>query len=343
MFSATFGTFFGLFIFFYTFSLFTYIYGRMLKFPVYQIEIFGWEGYKSSDTEKRRWNKTAKIKLLPVVTLVHKRNQGKNDENVLTVLTVGSTIILYGGLTLILRMIYGSSMYSEGIGFFSAMVTVAAAVGIILGVITFFVQRNPVNKELTARYNEQVEALYAGASFSEIEVYQGYALNKKASNTLRAAHLNMCIDKALDRGDYQVLPSYMQTLDSLLITQNGYSMLPNFMSSYYNLLFYSSYIYINAQNAMKIYALIKDRIENDAEPNAKRILAYYQYFILKRPDLAANSLFQADEALKRLNYTSIYSQAEAEIDRKFIRELRNRMASDSMVNSNERPVMKYEQ
>ena len=234
-------------------------------------------------------------------------------------------------------------MFSEGIGFISGMVVIAAIMSILACVLLFITERNTANKELTARYSEQIEAIYEGASFSEIEVYQGYALNTKASNMLRAAHLNMCINKALDRGDYQVLPSYMQTLDSLLITTNGYSMLPCYTPSYYNLLFYSSYIYVNAQNAMKIYSLIKDRIEFDTEANAKRILAYYQYFIMKRPDLAANSLFQADEAIKRLNSTSIYSQAEAEIDRKFIKELRNRMAADSLVNSNENPVMKYEQ
>ena len=104
MFTATIGTFVGLFLYFYTLGIFSYIYARMLKFPIYMIEIFGWEGCKSSETEKRRWRKTAKKKLLPVVSLAHKRNQGKHDLTMYNILTIGSGVVLYGGLYLILRL-----------------------------------------------------------------------------------------------------------------------------------------------------------------------------------------------------------------------------------------------
>lgn len=339
MFTATLGIVFGLIYWKYVLFLFQLLFGKLLKYPAVKIEIFGWDGHKYNENEKRRWHKV-KRKVMPIVSFAMRK--GPDREKLLVFGPYAASLLIHLIPFIIIRTSYGSGAYNEGIGFFTTL-TLFMSVLMLVAIILCAVSINkPINKELTRLYKEQIYSLWNGASFSQINVYQGLTSDKSASGHLRALHLNMCIYKALDRGDYQILPQYLQALDEILLTPNGYNTAYNFTSCYYNILFYSSYIYINPQNAMKIYSLIKETIENDMQAYGSRILAYYQYFILKRPDLAAASLFRAEEALKKANM-DIYTEAEMNLDRKYIKELRNRMAGDSLVQSSENPVMRYEQ
>lgn len=343
MFSVTLGGIVGIILFGYTYLLFTYLIGKAFKCYPYMIKVLEWEGCKRSEKEKRKWVKTGKFRLTPVIALATGKNKSVREEYILGYGPMVVNFLFYFIFVITLRIIYGSAMNSEGIGFFSGIVEFGAAISAFVVILALISDCNKDNKELMKLLREQRAKLMDGTYYSELDVYEGLAMSGRGAKHLRVAHLNMCINKALDRGDYQILPKYMKHMDELLMTANGYNTsMTNYTGCYYNLLFYSSYIFINVQNAFKMYSLIKDRIESDEDPNAKRILAFYQYFIMGRPDLAASSAYRAEKAMENVNM-DMYSEAELNLDRKFLRELRNRMASDSKVNSTERPIMEYNQ
>ena len=75
------------------------------------------------------------------------------------------------------------------------------------------------------------------------------------------------------------------------------------------------------------------------DPNGRRVLAAYQLMILNRPDLAAVTLYQAEEAFYHL--PKVYTEAEVELDKKFIAELKNRLNIMSNPVQENSPVMSY--
>ncbi|MBR6402499.1 MAG: hypothetical protein IKS48_03865 [Eubacterium sp.] len=83
----------------------------------------------------------------------------------------------------------------------------------------------------------------------------------------------------------------------------------------------------NPNNAMKFYEKIRPILETDMDLNGRRVLAYFQYYVLKRPDLAEITLAQADKAEE--NVKAVLSKTEQKYEQKLIEELRENMRGNS--------------
>ena len=70
---------------------------------------------------------------------------------------------------------------------------------------------------------------------------------------------------------------------------------------------------------------IRNELERDMDPNGRRVLAYYQYYIMKNPELADKTIREAEAALTN-EESLIFSKAELDLERKLIRQLRVNMA-----------------
>lgn len=55
---------------------------------------------------------------------------------------------------------------------------------------------------------------------------------------------------------------------------------------YANVVFYYSYINPNYEKAIKYYNVAREELENDVDSNGRRVLAYYQLYVIKNPALA---------------------------------------------------------
>lgn len=93
--------------------------------------------------------------------------------------------------------------------------------------------------------------------------------------------------------------------------------------SYYNVVFYYSYIKPDISKATKYFNIIKDELINDKDSNGRRVLAYYQLCILGERE---NARYTAIDGLNVLKQFSIGS-AEKDYEAKLLNNLLAMMAS----------------
>ncbi|SNU07976.1 hypothetical protein SAMN06297422_11394 [Lachnospiraceae bacterium] len=210
-----------------------------------------------------------------------------------------------------------------GMGFVSGITAGSAFCAIIYLVLSFIKILKGDNRILYKLTNAELEKLKNGTSFSQINIYPEMAANKKINRTFRATQWNFCCYNALDKHDYVALGNYLRQMDELLKGPNGYDTFISYTLCYYHIIFYSSYINPNRINAMKFYGVIKDRLESDMEPNGRRVLAYYQLYIMNRPDLAAVTIDQAEQAIIKRTGDDIFTQAELKLEKRLINEIKD--------------------
>ena len=320
-----------------TLNLLTLFFGKIIGLTLMRVSLYIREGYRYEKGDRFKWNKKS-FSPIPQFYLF-KKDFTRKDDIISGVCPLIVNFLIYLSLLILIYTKYKTITFEGGIGFLTGMVLGALICVIMLAVMMIADISNPANRELTRLYREQIAELKNGAGFDQIPVYPERAADEKASKLNRAIQWNLCIYKALVQGNFKVLPDYLKNMDDLLKTDTGYTDFVGYLGCYYNLLFYSSFIYPNRDNAIKIYNVIKNRLEADTDANGRRVLAAYQMNILNRPDLAAVTLYQAEEALKKP--PEIYTAAEAEFDRKYIREMKERLSSMSRSAEQNTPVMSY--
>lgn len=87
--------------------------------------------------------------------------------------------------------------------------------------------------------------------------------------------------------------------------------------SYYNVIFYYSYINPDTVKAIKYFNIIKEELLNDTDSNGRRVLSYYQLYVLKDFVTARQT---AVEGLNVLSHFSI-GDAEREYEAKLLNNL----------------------
>ena len=166
----------------------------------------------------------------------------------------------------------------------------------------------------------------AGVDFEQLDLPLDYIYNSKTSTAAKQSYMTFCSKKAYALKDYNTLNSVIREMDKSLSTSYG-SKEDTSVGCYYEIIFYSSYVMYNPSNAMKYYEKIKNVLEKDMDINGRRVLAYFQYYVLKRPDLAEISIDQAinmDDSVKA-NLT----HAEMKYEKVLIEELKSNMKRDA--------------
>lgn len=102
--------------------------------------------------------------------------------------------------------------------------------------------------------------------------------------------------------------AYNELMPIVIWTENNLAdyLLKYETGSYYNLVFYYSYINQDLQKATKYYNIIKEELLNDMDSNGRRVLAYYQMYVMRDPVAAKQT------ATDGLNVLSQFSIGNAE-------------------------------
>ena len=320
----TIGGFVGLYIAFFISAGIQILVGLAMGLTLFHFSVYGIEFRRSGFKDKFIRTK-GRFKILPLV-MCTKKNLTEKEDMLYIAICAFVKLILFGGMFLLYVIPHKKDMdYYRGVQFLCGLFTgmlIYAITYIILYVILIAKGSNNNLMKINRRAFDQ---LWAGASFSELDIDPAYTEDKSITKLMRCSHLNLCCARALEQGDYNGLTNLVRKLDEILYVVNDYDRFESYTGCYYQILFYSTYINYNVQNAMKFYNIIGQRLENDMDPNGRRILAYYQYYILRQPDKAEISLRQAEDAINKMQ-DSFFTRAEIELEKKFIKELKFNMA-----------------
>lgn len=302
-------------------SLISKMFGQTLV----RFRIFSFEGKRTKKDQKLEWSKNNKFVPYPSAFYgkldlqIHEDEERKTVYVILAVL--GVVVMTYSAV--ICTMFWGVNNPSGKLFMGSAFGVIAFLVVFIYAVLN---TTSKENKILLDRYDTAIRQLQDGATFEQLVLPLDGLDNPKIRDNVKCAYLNMCALKDIALRDYNHLSNIVRRLDACLLKMgNGsYTRDTMYYRFYYPIIFYSTYINPNYSNAIRFYNIIKDSLESDMDANGRRVLAYYQYYIVKRPDLAAVTLGQAEQALENFNGNPI-TQAEINTERILIEELRNNM------------------
>ena len=299
-------------------SLVQVIMGNIMGLFIMKFSIFGKEWSRSS-TKGKMEKHNGKFSFFPVV-IYGKPHLTKKEDSRYAIACVIVTTLLVLVPCVIFLVLNIHSLFKWPTGFWTATAFGAAYMAISLPIITAFKLGNKESRNARDLYSANLDRLWH-CSFADIEVYPEVANNPKVNSMYRAAHMNMCVAKALYTRDFDSLHDYMRSLDTMLKGPGGYNTFVTYTGCYYNLIFYSSYINRNRENATKFYYLVKDRLEADKDANGRRVLAYYYLYVLNNVKLAKEYIAQADEALETRN-ADMYTEAEFLLDQMYIDEIK---------------------
>jgi hypothetical protein len=285
--------------------------------------ISAWSGRRYHPDDKLSWT-MGDVHILPSASVI-KKSMTEKEHYTVNIIHMFLLLFLYGGLFLIHVAVYRNVILSD----MATLVRELLLGGLVFAVIHIIfwigVNAKPSNSRVLVKNLNAINELNQGARYADLDLDPSYIRDKSINKGLRATHINLCCSKALETENYELLGSYMYDIDQMLWIYNQYSKENFYTPCYYHILFFSTYINPNVQNAMKFYNVIKDELEKDMDPNGRRVLAYYQYYIMRNPELADKTIRAAEDALAKYEL-GWFSKAEIELERKLIRQLRVNMA-----------------
>ena len=297
--------------------------GKTVDAKLYRLNILAWEGKRSQSDSKMNWS-MQNFHVFPEASVVRK-NVTEKGYYKMNIINIFSMLILYGTLFLIHVAAYRNQILTEKAMGVRALIEGGLIFSVVVLIYFIVLHAKPANSRVLIKNQIALDKLCGGDSYSELDLDPSCIRDKNINKAIRATHSCLCCNKALETGNYDLLAAYMYDMDQMLWTYNQYTKNIAYTGCYYHILFFSTYINQNVQNAMKFYNIIRNELERDMDPNGRRVLAYYQYYIMKNPELADKTIREAEAALTN-EESLIFSKAELDLERNLIRQLRVNMA-----------------
>ncbi len=317
------GAIIGMIIAAYIGSLINMIVGKIMRMHLIKISLLIWEGRRSTPYEKFNWSRR-NFALFPVVGMVKKRLSEKEDL-IYTIVCAFTKIILFGSILLFYGLNFKDELEYYPVPNFIMGIIIGAFMFsmVYLGIFIYLMVKH-ADRRLMRINRVAIDRLWDGASFAELDIDPSYADDPKITRNIRAVHYSLCFAKAMETGDYESIGRVLQVVDGMLYINNTYVSPEIYTGNYYQILFYSTYINPNIQNAVKFYKVIENQLKTDMDPNGRRVLAFYQYYIMKNHTLAEETVREAENALAKCE-DGFLCRAEIDIERKLITQLKRNM------------------
>ncbi len=325
MLAAFFSVIVGFFLLFWFFTLSMFMTTWFTGAYVCTFRLFTKLGKKRTAEEKITWHRD-KFTIIPIVELGHDYDSlSEGEKGRITAISLVIFGLIIGIYTfLICFFMWGDQRFLQRVLLLSALyVSVAYVAYLIRRIINEIRLKNG----LGSFCREKIKELKDGAAIEQIDLKVSDAVRKKASRFDKCLYLDLCGMKALWNKDFDSLNSIVREQDRNLRKRgpNSDFVYENMlMGGYYLILFYSTYVNPNYNNAVRIYNFIRPALEADMDPNGRRVLAYYQFYIMKQPEVAAITLNQAIEAIQTVDRTR-FTNAEYNIEKRLIEELQKNM------------------
>lgn len=307
------------------------------------IRIFGKTGRKKKEDSSYTWSND-KFVFLPVFVL----NMDLQDD-------IDSKMKKLN-MSMYLVLLFLSSIYAFVILYFFWMnpqfgptiLRASAWMVLINAVLSFFKHLYTVfikGEDLASFTRNKMMSIKNGSTFEQLDMSIPDGMFEKGSRKDKVLYLHLCYCKALWMKNFTALNNLVRQMDLALRkhganTEYTYDTMSVF--GYYDILFYSSYVNHNAAHAVRIYNIFKPRLEADMDPNGRRVLAYYQFYVQKQAQEASITLNQAIEALHKAEMDpdrNDVTQAEIDLERRLIEELQDNMTRVLNPGTFTRPVI----
>ncbi|MCM1207880.1 MAG: hypothetical protein NC309_03070 [Ruminococcus sp.] len=188
----------------------------------------------------------------------------------------------------------------------------ASAVMIDNVFITFLTISAHVNakKSLRGWLKQIVKAWINGKRLEDMELPSHEQLSLKTTKYDLLLYENLRFMQKLSLGLYSELLPIVEFLEGNLT--KGY--IRSETPTYYTIIFYYSYINRNAEKAVSYFGEAEDDLKHDMDSNGRRVMAYYEYYILGQKESAIKT---AMDGLKVIDKFSICDE-ERKLERKLL-------------------------
>ena len=195
---------------------------------------------------------------------------------------------------------------------YSLFMGMASAVMFHSVIITFLTISSHVNekKSLRGRLKQIARVQISGKRIEDMELPPHEQLGLKTTKYDLLLYENLRFMQKLSLGLYSELLPIVELLEGNLT--EGY--IRSEVSVFYNIIFYYSYINHNAEKAVYYFGEAEDDLKHDMDSNGRRVMAYYQYYILGQREQAKKT---AMDGLKVIDNFSI-SDDERNKERKWL-------------------------
>ena len=307
------------------------------------IRIFGKAGRKKKGEDHYTWSND-KFTLLPLLVLNMDLEEGIDSKFKRLNIAMYLVNILLAGLYafVILYFFWKNPRFGPRILRESAWIVLGTG---ILSLIRQLYVMYIKGEDLASFTRTKILALMSGATLEQMDMSIPDGMFEKGSRKDKVLYLHICYLKALWMKNFAALNNLVRQMDIALRKHGAnseytYDTMSNF--GYYDILFYSTYVNHNASHAIRIYNLIKPTLEADMDPNGRRVLAYYQFYVLKQAQEASITLNQAIDGLHDWDIGIDGNQttkAEMEVERRLIEELQNNMTQAMNPGTFTKPVI----
>jgi len=322
MISLLFGIGFGVIVFSLFYALATYLVAFFSNSCIGLIKIFGKVGRRHKNGEKFTWNKD-KFSIIPRILIIFDLEEHGKVKKIR--LTIGFLILLLGIIYtfVIMYFFWGIPKFVPKLLCYSAIYSVTCIIYSNIILIYSYIKGDEL-QEFTWSQKLKIKN---GATFEQLNMSIPEGMFEKSSKDAQVGYLYLCFSRSLWMKNFSALNNIVRQLDVALRkhgekSEYSYDVLT--VGGYYDILFYSTYVNPNQSHAVRIYNMIKQTLEADMDPDGRRVLAYYQFYIMNQPQLASITLNQAIEAVYNAD-TTIFSQAELNLERRLIEELQDNM------------------
>lgn len=181
--------------------------------------------------------------------------------------------------------------------------------------ITFLAISAHVNakKSLRGRLRQIGKAWTSGSRLADMELPPHEQLGLKTTKHDILSYETLRFMQKLYLGRYSELLPIVECLEGNLT--EGY--LRTEVSVYYTIIFYYAYISPNAEKAVYYFGEAEDDLKHDMDSNGRRVMAYYEYYILGQREQAKKT---AMDGLKVIDKFSICDE-EREQERKLLEHI----------------------
>ncbi|MCM1273404.1 MAG: hypothetical protein NC225_10860 [Clostridium sp.] len=195
---------------------------------------------------------------------------------------------------------------------YNFLMGIASAVMIDNIVITFRTISAHVNakKSLRGRLKQVVKAWINGKQLEDMELPPHEQLSLKTTKYDLLLYENLRFMQKLSLGLYSDLFPIVEFLEDNL--PKGY--MKHEAPTYYTIIFYYSYINRNEEKAVYYFGEAEDDLKRDMDSNARRVMAYYEYYILGQKEQAKKT---AMDGLKVIDKFSI-CDGERKLERQLL-------------------------
>ena len=321
------GVLFGVFVFNYVMIGITAICILLTPHFVLVFEIFGKHGERKVQEQALVWTKR-RFSIIPYLVAGYdlEASDVKDERNYKIIYILLMTLLGFIPGIALLVLLWGlESAHAD----FLKGVGVAILSHYFIQILALIRISGANQSSFRALLRSKALELRKGASYEQIVLPTELLTFRTNDYYTRIKYLEICCRKYLWLQDYNQLNAYIRDMDLTLKhgkKNGGFIYSPLYVDGYYQILYYSTFVNPNFVNATRVYNVIKTYLEQDMNANGRRVLAYYQYYVMKRPDLAAITLSQAVEGMKQAKFLKM-CDADIALSNRLIDQLQDIMTN----------------